>query len=311
MTPMTQVETLMARSQAVIKSWRTLDWTSAFSAVIYPALGLLALIGAIAAGLVFQSVSLHWWYAPLAILTVAAAVFVCNMGIGPLHRILQHRAGHLSAPAQVVVVLNCIVAMQGKLKDWVNYHSQHHRMADQPGDPHNPAEGKFWAWIGWILWRDERDMDRPMARWLDRLPVVRWADRFHLSLSLAFHLIIPAIAYGLVALFGGSLVLMAILHASAIIGRSIQFHATTLGVNVFGHIKTPKWFDYFLALLTGGEALHNHHHDFPRSALHLPRKGIWNRIVDYNGTALLVLSKLRLVRNLQIAPQFLPAPVEK
>ena len=64
------------------------------------------------------------------------------------------------------------------------------------------------------------------------------------------------------------------------------------------------------ALLTGGEALHGHHHDFPRSALNLPRKGIWNRIVDYNGTALLVLSKLRLARDLVIAPQFEPVPAD-
>jgi len=308
---MTPADAILARSEAVIKSWRTLDWTSAFSAVIYPALGILALVGAIIAGLAFDAVTLRWWYAPIAVVTVLGAIFVCNMGIGPLHRILQHRAGYLSPPAQLVVALNCIIAMQGKLKDWVNYHSQHHRLADQPGDPHNPAEGKFWAWIGWILWRDERDMDRPMARWLSKLPVVRWADQFHLSLSLVFHLILPALIYGIVALAGGSLVLTMIIHASAIIGRGLQFHATTLGVNVFGHMKTPKWLDYVLALLTGGEALHNHHHDFPRSALHLPRRGIWNRIVDYNGTAILILSKLRLARDLHIAPQFLAIPVRK
>ena len=106
------------------------------------------------------------------------------------------------------------------------------------------------------------------------------------------------------ALSGGSLILTALLHASAVIGRAIQFHATTLGVNVFGHMQTPKWVDYLLALLTGGEALHDHHHEFPQSALHLPRKGIWNRIVDYNGTMLLVLHRLGLAKNLQIAPQF-------
>ena len=55
---------------------------------------------------------------------------------------------------------------------------------------------------------------------------------------------------------------------------------------------------------TGGEALHDHHHEFPRSALHLPRKGFWNRIVDYNGTMLLIMHRLGLAKNLQIAPQF-------
>ena len=38
--------------------------------------------------------------------------------------------------------------------------------------------------------------------------------------------------------------------------------------------------------------------------LHLPRKGLINRLVDYNGSMLLLLQKLRLARNFHIAPQF-------
>ena len=91
---------------------------------------------------------------------------------------------------------------------------------------------------------------------------------------------------------------------SVIIGRAIQFHATVYGINVLGHLKTPVWADHLMALLTGGEAFHDHHHDQPQSALHRPRKGVWNRIVDYNGTVLLLLEKIGWVRNLKIAPQF-------
>ena len=57
-------------------------------------------------------------------------------------------------------------------------------------------------------------------------------------------------------------------------------------------------------LLTGGEAFQDHHHEEQQSALHRPRKGLWNRIVDYNGTILLAYEKLGWVRNLKIAPQF-------
>ena len=177
-------------------------------------------------------------------------------------------------------------------------------MSDKPGDPHNPAEGKFWAWIGWILWRDEADLSRPWPTWLKGVPAVRFYDRFHLSLSLLVHLVAPALVYLIVALSGGSLILAFLLHASAVVARAIQFHATTLGVNVFGHLKTPKWLTIVLALLTGGEALHVHHHAEPVSALHLPRKGFWNRIIDYNGSFLLLLEKLRLARNLVYSPRF-------
>ena len=295
---------IIARSEAIVRSWKTVDWASVFSAIIYPAIGVTVLLTALILGLALESLSLHWWYAPICLAVIGGTIVICNQGIGPLHRIWQHRAGEIKWPAAVIVMINCIIAMQGRVCDWVNYHSQHHRLADQPGDPHNPAEGKVWAWVGWIIWRDKEDLARPMPRWLANNPVAVFADKFHMPLSLAIHLILPAVIYLIVGLAGGSLILTFLIHASVIIGRALQFHATTLGVNVFGHLQTPRWLDYTLALLTGGEAIHGHHHDFPRSALHLPKRGILNRIVDYNGTFLLILRKLGLAKDLEIAPQF-------
>ena len=225
-------------------------------------------------------------------------------GIGPLHRIWQHKAGELSPPVQLIVGLNCILAMQGKIKDWVNYHAQHHRYSDQPGDPHNPAEGRFWAWIGWVLWRDPEDLKRPMVRWLQGNRAIRFADRHHVLLSLVIHVILPLTVYLVLALSGRGLVLAMLVHAAIVVARRVHFHATTIGVNVCGHIKVPKWVTWTLAILTGGEAFHAHHHAYPRSILHLPRKGILNRLIDYNGTVLLLLERLRLARNYHIAPQF-------
>ncbi len=295
---------MLPRSLSIPKTWKTLNIGSLFAAFIYPALGLILLTVMIMVGIFVKSLDLSWWYIPLGLMTVALSIFVCNLGIGPLHRIMQHKAGELRAPAQVFTMINLMIAMQGKVQDWVNYHSQHHRFADKPGDPHNPEEGRFWAWVGWILWRDENDMKRPMAMWLKTQPIVVWMDRFYHSLSLGLHLGVPAMIYLIVWVSGGSLVLTAILHACVVLGRAIQFHATVYGINVLGHLPTPKWADYAMALLTGGEAFHDHHHDEPQSALHLPRKGFWNRVFDYNGTTLLVMEKIGWVRDLKIAPRF-------
>ncbi len=295
------------RSEAIEKSWANLDWPSVFAAIIYPSLGVLGIVGAVIAGLAFPSLHFAWWYLLAAFAVGVVSLVICNLGIGVLHRIWQHKAGELRPPAQILTALNCVIAMQGKLSDWVNYHSQHHRLSDKPGDPHNPHEGKFWAWIGWLLWRDENDLKRPMAMWLRENPAVGAHDRHYLLMSFIVHLVIPAAIYALVWALGGSLLLTFLLHASAVTARGVQFHATTLGVNVFGHLKTPAWLDWTLALLTGGEAIHDHHHEYPASALHLPRKGLINRVLDYNGTALLVLEKMKLATNLKIAPQFLSA----
>ena len=295
---------MIPRSVAIPKNWTTFNFASFFSAFLYPALGLATLITVIVLGLVLSGLTLRWYYLPLGIGVVALSIFVCNAGIGPLHRILQHKAGEMRAPGQVLTMINLMIAMQGTVRDWVNYHSQHHRFSDAPGDPHNPFESKRWAWVGWIIWRDAKDMMRPMPLWLKKQPIVVWMDQFYNSLSLVLHLLIPAAIYLIVWACGGSLVLTAICHACFVIGRAIQFHATVYGINVLGHLPTPKWADHLIGLLTGGEAFHDHHHDEPQSALHRPRKGVWNRIVDYNGTILLVYEKLGWVKNLKIAPQF-------
>ena len=294
----------IARSLAIPKSWKTIDMPSLFSAFIYPALGIALLTTMVVLGFALPHIELKLWSLPLSLGVIALTIFVCNAGIGPLHRLMQHRAGEMRWPAQVLTMINLMIAMQGNVKDWVNYHSQHHRFADGPGDPHNPFESKRWAWVGWILFRDPKDVMRPMPIWLKNHPIIVWMDGFYNSISLVIHLLIPAVIYLIVWAAGGSLVLTAIIHASVVIGRAIQFHATTYGINVLGHLKTPAWADHAMALLTGGEAFHDHHHDEPVSALHRPRKGLWNRIVDYNGPMLLLYEKLGWVKGLKIAPRF-------
>ena len=295
---------MIPRSRAIPKNWSTFNVGSAFSAFGYPALGIGLLVTMLVLGLALNSLTIKLWYLWVGLSAMALTIFLCNAGIGPMHRIIQHRAGELRAPAAIIVVMNCVLAMQGRLKDWVNYHSQHHRFSDKPGDPHNPFESKRWAWVGWILFRDRKDMDRPMAAWLKNNRVVRFIDTRYNLFTFIIHVLVPGLIYLTVALSGGSLMLTAIIHGFVVLGRAIQFHATTLGINVFGHLKTPLWFDYVLAILTGGEAFHDHHHDEPASALHLPRKGLWNRIVDYNGTIILAFEKIGWVKNVKIAPQF-------
>jgi stearoyl-CoA desaturase (delta-9 desaturase) len=295
---------MVPRSVAIAKNWKNFDVPSFFSAFGYPLIGIALFTTMVVLGIALSELTFHSWYLLVAIGVIVFSVFWCNLGIGPMHRILQHRAGEMKWPAQVLTMLNIIIAMQGRLRDWVNYHSQHHRFADQPGDPHNPFESRGWAWVGWILWRDRRDIERPMAAWLKNQPVIVWMDRFYNEISLVVHVVVPAVIYLVVWLCEGSLLLTALLHASVIIGRAIQFHATTYGINVLGHLRTPVWADHLMALLTGGEAFHDHHHDEPQSALHRPRKGLWNRIVDYNGTVLLLLEKIGWVKNLKIAPRF-------
>ena len=208
------------RSQSIEKSWSNLDWPSVFSAIIYPLLGVIGIVGAIGFGLALESLTFQWWYAVLAGLVGAITLVICNFGIGVLHRIWQHKAGELKMPAQILTAINCVIAMQGEIKDWVNYHSQHHRLSDKPGDPHNPHESKFWAWIGWLMWRDENDRKRPLAMWLKDVPGVALVDRRYILTTLLVHLVVPAVIYMAVWLAGGSILLTFLLHAAAVTARA-------------------------------------------------------------------------------------------
>jgi len=189
----------IARSAAIPKTYKNFSWGTAFAAFIYPALGLAVVITMIVLALLFKDIKLHGYYLPLAIGVAILSILICNGGIGPLHRIMQHRAGRLNTPAQVITMINLMIAMQGSVREWVNYHSQHHRFADQPGDPHNPFESKAWAWVGWILFRDEKDGARPMALWLRQSPVIVWMDRFYNQISIVIHFVIPALIYAAVS----------------------------------------------------------------------------------------------------------------
>ena len=101
------------RSQAIEKSMKNFSWGTAFAAFIYPALGLIMLITMIVLGLVLKNTELQLYYLPLALGVVALSILICNGGIGPLHRIMQHRAGTLSTPAQIITMINLMIAMQG------------------------------------------------------------------------------------------------------------------------------------------------------------------------------------------------------
>ena len=110
----------IARSLAIPKSWKTIDMPSLFSAFIYPALGIALLTTMVVLGFALTQIELKLWYLPLSLGVIAFTIFICNAGIGPLHRLMQHRAGEMRWPAQVLTMVNLMIAMQGNVKDWVN-----------------------------------------------------------------------------------------------------------------------------------------------------------------------------------------------
>jgi stearoyl-CoA desaturase (Delta-9 desaturase) len=242
----------------------------------------------------------------IVILVVMYTASALGATVG-FHRLLTHRAFQTYRPVQYLFAVLGTMSVQGSVIKWVADHRQHHTYADAEGDPHSPFGygNGFWAGLrglwhahaGWLLTRghqaDEgrfaKDLveDRGMVL-IDRafLPIVAAG----LAIPFAFgYLVTGRLAGALTAVLWGGL------------ARVFLFHHATFSVNSICHFFGQPRFDtddhsrnvFWLALPSMGEAWHNNHHAFPRSAYHGLR---WWEF-DLSGLVIRAMRRLGLAWN--------------
>jgi stearoyl-CoA desaturase (Delta-9 desaturase) len=188
-----------------------------------------------------------------------------------LHRTLAHRALRL-APG-VTFAFRVVVWITTGIKpwEWAAVHRRHHASTDTPDDPHSPAQ------LGWVrvqltnaaLYRRAARDGVTVPRYARDLPADRWDhalfDRSWLGLGIGM--------VGLIALLGPLWGLIAAawhLVAYLALNGAINAVTHTFGARPFDNSATNlQW----LALLTGGEGLHNNHHAAPTTAHLAFRRG--------------------------------------
>lgn len=149
-------------------------------------------------------------------------------------------------------------------KEWVAVHRKHHAFTDQEGDPHSPLLHGFWnVQLGnvFLYIKEIRTTDvvERYARdieegWWDRHVFVH--GTVGLSIGIAFLCVVFGLGWGLLA---------AAIHAVSyvfVLSSSINGLCHHVGYKNFDNTATNI---RFIALLTGGEGLHNNHHGYPRS----------------------------------------------
>jgi stearoyl-CoA desaturase (Delta-9 desaturase) len=230
-----------------------INWTNSI------AFGLLH-GGAVAALFMFSwralaiAVFLHWMSAGLGI----------SMGY---HRLHTHRSYEVPLALEYFFAVCGTLTLQGGPLFWVTTHRIHHHKSDQPGDPHSPGDGAWWAHMGWLLVRECKLGDTPL--------IFRYApdlakDRFYVWLN-NYHWV-PLIVLALLLLgIGGVPFLLWGICLRVVVG----FHSTWL-VNSATHMWGSRRFatrdnsrnNWWVALITSGEGWHNNHHAHPTSARH-------------------------------------------
>jgi stearoyl-CoA desaturase (delta-9 desaturase) len=221
---------------------------------------ILLHIGAVAALFMFS------WRIVLA--TVFLYYVTIGLGISMgYHRLHTHRSYRVPRALEYFFAVCGSLTLEGGPIFWVAIHRIHHQKSDQPGDPHSPRDGAWWAHVGWIIFGEaNHNNTRLLSKYAPDLakdPFYVWLNNYHW---------VPLAVLGiLLAALGGLPLFLWGICVRIVVG----LHATWL-VNSATHLWGRRRFEtrddsrnnWWVALLTFGEGWHNNHHAHPTSARH-------------------------------------------
>jgi stearoyl-CoA desaturase (Delta-9 desaturase) len=220
-----------------------------------------------------------------------------------LHRGLAHRALRFARPF-AFFLRSTIFMFTGMVpRQWVAIHRKHHHFTDVEGDPHSPMLFGYWKiqFGNVYFYRREARNAETIEKYAPDLRPDWWDRRFFDRSLLGPSITIAALWPIVYAVEGASATLLGSLFwAGLTFGFSAVFFVVgAAGVNALGHMVGYKNFDNtatnlkLLALITGGEGLHNNHHARPGTARFSARAG--EALFDLGYHVIRVLSVFRLV----------------
>ncbi len=232
-----------------------------------------------------------------AVLLCVTTYFVRVLGItGGYHRYFAHKTYKTGRVMQFIIAfIGCSATQKGPLW-WAGNHRRHHRLSDQPGDPHSPKDGWYHSHQGWIFDPQWEGTPTDVIQDFAKYPELVWLNKNHwvapLSLAILCALIggFPGLVWGFV------------------VSTTLLWHATYF-VNSLAHLWGTRRYvttdtsrnNLLIALTTCGEGWHNNHHYYPASA----RNGFFWYEIDVTWYVLKALSWVGLVWDLKTPPEII------
>lgn len=233
------------------------------------------------------------------VVALAAATVVTQAAIAAttvyLHRALAHRALSVRPAAALGFRALVWITTGMRPREWVAVHRKHHAATDTTEDPHSPAVVGFWrVQLGNVALYRECAADPVTVR-----KYARDVPRDRLDRML-FDRALPGLALGIAIL----VVTLALLGFPLWVGfLAAGLHAASYvmlsgAINAVGHrfgrrpYESSATNSQALALVTGGEGLHNNHHAAPTSARFALHRGE----IDLGWYVVCALVGLRLAR---------------
>ena len=254
------------------------------------------------------AIAAFWFFSWKAIAVAAVLHFTCiSWGIGMgYHRLLTHRSYKVPKWMEYTMAVFGTMTLEGGPIFWVGTHRIHHQNSDQPGDPHSPREGAFWAHMGWIIFGESKhsevDYFRRYAPDLTRDKFYVWLNKYHwLPISITGVLLL-ALGGLPMFLWAGCFRVVVGLHCTWMVNS-----ATHLWGSRRFATKDDSRNNWWVALLTFGEGWHNNHHGKPNSARH---GLIWQEI-DITWMQIRLLEILGLATGVKVAKVDDAEPLEE
>jgi stearoyl-CoA desaturase (delta-9 desaturase) len=218
-----------------------------------------------------------------------------------LHRTMAHKGLRLHPVVTFLMRFQLWLFTGIVTREWVAVHRKHHHFADQEGDPHSPHLKGLWNVLLWNAYYYSRECAKPdvVEKYTRDIPA-SFGDRMLNRgwLGLAFGVTLFAAGFNLfhhgwIAPVIG--VVTFLVQAMAYIGMNAVINGAchVLGYKNFDNtatnLRSVAWF-------SGGEGLHNNHHQYPASAKFSMRR--WE--FDPAWPVIRVLSALSLAQPLPL-----------
>jgi stearoyl-CoA desaturase (delta-9 desaturase) len=208
-----------------------------------------------------------------------------------LHRTATHKALSLNPSVEWAFKFALWITTGILTKEWVAVHRKHHAFTDEEGDPHSPALEGFWkVQLGNVFYylrelRNSDVIDRYARDIKDG-----WWDRnvfrhglLGLAIGTTALCLVLGLWWGLLAAAAHAVMYVFVLSSSI---NGLCHH---VGYRNFDNTATNI---RLVALVTGGEGLHNNHHGYPRS----PKFSFRASEIDPAWPVIKLLIALRLAR---------------
>jgi stearoyl-CoA desaturase (Delta-9 desaturase) len=208
-----------------------------------------------------------------------------------LHRALSHKGLELHPLAAAVMHAHLFLFTGIVPREWVAVHRKHHHFSDKEGDPHSPYLYGLWSvfFLNFFYYRREAHNRENVNKYAPDIKpdiVDRIVPRPLRSYGSMFGLVLFMLAFGWawgVAAWAFHVV------AYILLNSSINSLCHMLGYRNFNNLATNI---QFIALLTGGEGLHNNHHQYPASA----KLAMKAREIDPAWPVIRILEMLKLAK---------------